>query len=204
MVLGVDRVLAMQTLGISDSTPATESRLKSLFWPSIKNGTDVDYLGAQGYWVCAIVGVGSFVFALAFGQPIMGTLLLLFYYIGGVGVRERSLYAAAVVFGLYFVDFLFAISRLISAGGFVRIAFAALLLSNLRATWIASRWNPQSEEASLPPRLSGSWNDKFVDQFPAWLWPKVRILYYIFSFLMLAFVCLGLIALILRSDLMKQ
>jgi hypothetical protein len=39
----------MQTLGLSDSTPRTESRLKSLFWPTIQTGSDVDYLGAQGY-----------------------------------------------------------------------------------------------------------------------------------------------------------
>ncbi|HZR29438.1 MAG TPA: hypothetical protein VFA71_11735 [Terriglobales bacterium] len=39
----------MQTLGVSDSTPQSENWLKSLFWPSIQS--DVDYLGAQGYWV---------------------------------------------------------------------------------------------------------------------------------------------------------
>jgi hypothetical protein len=44
--------------------PRTEGRLKSLLWPSIRNGNDVDYLGAQGYWVCALVAVGSFVLSL--------------------------------------------------------------------------------------------------------------------------------------------
>ena len=207
MVLGVLQVRgsAVQTLGISDSTPATESRLKSLFWPSIKNGTDVDYLGAQGYWVCAIVAVGSFVVAIAFGQPIMGVLLLLFYYVGGVGVRERSLYAAAMVFGLYFVDLLFAISRVgPGAGGVVRIIFAALLLSNLRGTWIASQWKPGSEEAELPPRFAETWKDKFADKFPSWFWPKVRIVYYVFSFCMFALISLGAAAVILRPDLIEQ
>jgi hypothetical protein len=37
----------MQTLGLSDSMPRSESRLKSLFWPSIESSSDVDYLGAQ-------------------------------------------------------------------------------------------------------------------------------------------------------------
>ena len=41
----------MQTLGLTDSAPRTEGRLKSLFWPSIKTGDDVDYLGTQGFWV---------------------------------------------------------------------------------------------------------------------------------------------------------
>lgn len=46
----------MQTLGLSDSTVRTEGRLKSLFWPSIQTGADVDYLAVQGFWVCTIVG----------------------------------------------------------------------------------------------------------------------------------------------------
>ncbi len=48
-------MLVMQTLGISDSTPRGESRLKSLFWPSIESGVNVDYLAVQGYWVCMLV-----------------------------------------------------------------------------------------------------------------------------------------------------
>ena len=80
----------MQTLGLSESTPRTENRLKSLFWPSISTGNDVDYLGTQGYWVCTVVAVGSFVFALVADQPITAVVALLFYYLGGVGVRERS------------------------------------------------------------------------------------------------------------------
>ena len=39
----------MQNLGLSDSTPKTESRLKSLFWPSISSDVDVDYLTTQGF-----------------------------------------------------------------------------------------------------------------------------------------------------------
>ncbi len=63
----------MQTLGLSDSTPRTEGRLKSLFWPSVQSGSDVDYLGAQGYWVCTLVAGLSFVLMVAMGQPIAGT-----------------------------------------------------------------------------------------------------------------------------------
>jgi len=45
----------MQTLGLSDSTIRSESRLKSLFWPSIQSGADVDYLAVQGFWVCTML-----------------------------------------------------------------------------------------------------------------------------------------------------
>lgn len=175
----------MQTLGLSDSTPRSEGRLKSLFWPSIKSGSDVDYLGAQGYWVCTAVAVLSFVFLTVSGQAITGAAILVFYYLGGVGVRERSRYAATVVFVMYAAGTLLAPSLL-------GVLLAALLLSNLRATWMAARWKPESEEAILPPRLSETWADKLADKFPMWLWPKIRIVYYVFSAGLLVFVAIGL------------
>jgi hypothetical protein len=176
----------METLGLSSSTPRTEGRLRSLFWPSIQSGTDVDYLGAQGYWVCMIVAVSSLVFNALLGHPIAGILVLLYYYLGGVGVRERSRYAAIAVFVFYVVDMLF------SGVGVLKVLFAALLLSNLRATWIASGWQRESEEAVLPPRLNETWGDKLVDQLPMWLWPKIRVFYYIYSVCLLVVFDVGL------------
>jgi hypothetical protein len=164
----------VETLNLSGSSARTENRLKSLFWPEIENGSDVDYLGAQGYWVCTIVAVVSVVFLTVSGKPVTGVAILLFYYLGGVGVREGSRYAAVVVFAMYLLGTLVT-------PGVVRILFAALLLSNLRATWIASAWKPGSDESLLPPRLNEGWTDKFRDTFPAWLWPKTKIVYYIFS-----------------------
>lgn len=177
----------METLGLSDSTPRSESRLKSLFWPSIATASDVDYLGAQGYWICLLVAVVSFIFLAMTGQAITGGAILLFYYFGGVGVRERSRYAAAVVFAMYALD------TLVGGVGVVRIMIGALLLSNLRATWIAATWKPDSDEAALPPRLNETWSDKLADRFPMWIWPKARIAYYIYSGGFLALVVVGLV-----------
>ncbi len=183
----------MQTLGLSDSTLRTEGRLKSLFWPSIQTGSDVDYLGAQGYWVCTVVAILSFVGSLASGRAITGVLALTLFYFGGVGVRERSRYAAAVVLVLF-------IDRLVAAPGIVGTLLGALLLSNFRATWIASRWEPQSEDAILPARLGETWSDNFADRLPQWLWPKVRVPYYILSAGMLVFAAVGLVIIILHSN----
>jgi hypothetical protein len=176
----------METLNLSDSTPRSENRLKSLFWPSIQNATDVDYLGTQGFWVCTFVAVVSLVFLVATGQPIAGLATFLLFYLGGVGVRERSRYAAAVVLLAYVIEIF------VSGLGVVRVIITALLLSNLGATWIASRWKPESAEAALAPRLAETLADKFADQWPTWLWPKVRILYYIFSAGYLALLVVGL------------
>jgi hypothetical protein len=110
----------------------------------------------------------------------------LFYYLGGVGVRERSRFAAAVIFAMYLLDTLLS-------PGVVRVLFTALLLSNLRATWIASGWKPGSEESFLPPRMNETLLDKFRDMLPAWLWPKIRIFYYVFSLCFLLLTAVGLV-----------
>ena len=183
---------SVQTLNLSDSMPRSESRIKSLFWPSIQSSSDVDYLGAQGYWVCVAVAVLSLIILVISDQPITGTFVLLFYYLGGVGVRERSRYAAGCVSVAYLVD------TMASGPSIVRIVLAALLLSNFRATWIAARWKPDSEEAAPVPRWSETWTDKFADKLPPFLWPKVRILYYILSACYLILAAIGLTILIHR------
>jgi hypothetical protein len=182
----------METLGLSDSTQRSESRLKSLLWPSIQTGTDVDYLGTQGYWVCTLVSVVSLIVLIVTNQPMMGIAIFLFYYLGGVGVRERSRYAATMVFLMYLAD-------TIMSPGVLRIIFAALLLSNLRGTWVAARWKPESEEAILPPRMNETFFDKLADQLPIWLWPKIRIGYYIYSAGLLLLLVVGLMFLSARA-----
>jgi hypothetical protein len=178
-------IVAMQTLGLSDSTPRSESRLKSLFWPSVESNTDVDHLGTQGFWLCALVAIISLVIMVVTGHMITGFFVFLFFYLGGIGVRERSFYAAIVVFMVYVLDFF-------SSGPSVpRILFSALLLSNIRATWLSKQWNQGSAEAELPPRLAETIGDKLADQFPRWFWPKIRIVYYIYSVLFLLLLALG-------------
>lgn len=186
----------MQTLGLSDSTARTESRLKSLFWPSIQNGADVDYLAVQGYWVCAFVAAVSFAFLAVGHQPIVGVVVLLFFHLGGIGVREHNRFAATIIFVFYAIDSLVSLSSLVASPGaiVVRVIITALLASNLRATWIAARWRFDSEEAALPPRFGDTWADKFSNKWPATVWPKIRVVYYIFSVGLLLLTILGLVA----------
>jgi hypothetical protein len=191
----------MQTLGLSDSTTRSESRLKSLFWPSIQSGADVDYLAVQGFWVCTIVGLMSLVFLLA-SQPFTAVLVFLLFHLGGVGVREHNPFAAAILFVYYLVDFLASAFLLLTNSpgiAVVRIIVLALLLSNLRATWIAAGWKPDSEEAALPPRLAETFFDKLADKWPAFIWPKIKWLYYIFSFACLVLMLAGLVVLLIRN-----
>jgi hypothetical protein len=193
----------MQTLGLSDSTTRSEGRLKSLFWPSIQSGSDVDYLAVQGYWVCTAVGIVSLVFlTLTAHQPIIGTLVFLLFHLGGVGVREHNRFAASIVLVYYVIDLLVSIvPLLVNSPGIavLRVIVTALLLSNLRATWIAAEWRPDSEDGALPPRLGDTLADKLADKWPAWVWPKIAIAYYIYSAGFLLLTVAGLLFIALRS-----
>ncbi len=192
----------MQTLGISDSTVRTESRLKSLFWPTIQTGTDVDYLGTQGYWVCTIIATLSLLLLFLGRQPVVAFMIFLVYYVGGLGVRERDPFAAMAVLLVYVSDTVFTIllMGLYSPAQFVvRPIIIALLFANLRATFMAWSWRPDSEEAALPQRVSITFADKLSDQFPMWIWPKIRIVYYIYAVLYFGFVCLGMLSILLRG-----
>jgi uncharacterized protein involved in cysteine biosynthesis len=180
----------MQTLGVSQQTPGSDSRLKNLFWPSVHSSSDVDSLGTQGYWVCAAIAVVSFLWLTFLGQPIVGALVLLVYYLSGVGVRERSRYAAGFVFIAYAAD------MVVSGPSIIKVLAAALLLSNFRSTWIASLWKQDSAEAVEIPRWGETWGDKFADKFPRWLWPKIRIFYYVLSVCYFCLLALGIVAVI--------
>jgi hypothetical protein len=154
----------------------------------------IHFVGVRrfGETQCVIVSVLALIVSALTGHAIAGAFLLLFYYLGGVGVRERSRYAASVVFAMFLVD------SVVAGFGIPRLIILGLLLSNLRATWIAASWKPESEQAMLPPRFSESWSDKFADQLPTWLWPKVRTIYYIFSACFLALITVGMSTLVFR------
>src|SRR5690348_3699213 len=94
----------MQTLGLSDSTPRTESRLKSLFWPTIRNDGDLDYLTEQGFWICFVVAAVTEVFSWIAGHPLAGLFDSPFFFFGGVGVRMRSRLAAILIFWVYLLS----------------------------------------------------------------------------------------------------
>jgi hypothetical protein len=182
---------AMQTLGVSNSTPQSESRLKNIFWPTIRSATDVDTLGTQGFWICVIVAVLALGEMTILGQPMLGLLMGIYFYLGGVGVREHNVYSAIVVFIMF-------LANTVASPGILNVILTAVLLSTLRATFIASFWEPGAADTEMPIRLSETWGDKFADQWPKWLWPKFQIVYYIYSACFLFIMLLGTVVIALR------
>ena len=53
--------------------------------------------GRQDTWSAHSWKFVSFIFSLISGEPVAGAVMQSFDYLGGVGVRERSRYAAAII-----------------------------------------------------------------------------------------------------------
>jgi hypothetical protein len=154
--------------------------------------TNLEIAGSARFFSSLLMAILSFLVYAFTGHEILGTIVLLFFFLGGVGVRVHSRYAAAVVLILYLVD------TVATGPNAVRVGIAAVLFSNLRATWIASTWNPESTEAMFPPRLAETWSDKFSDTLPTWLWPNIRMPFYVFSIAFLLLEALGVIIILRR------
>jgi hypothetical protein len=176
----------VQTLGLSDSTPKAENRLKTLFWPAIRHETDVDHVTRQGFWVCLVVACLTLVLG-AFQGPaffVGGCLDAAFFFLSGVGVRMRSVLAAACAFLVYLL------TTFVAGFGGVRLVFIALLLANLRGTWLSARWRASQTEPPPVP-LSETLADKLSDQLPISIWPVGRFFYYILAALEIVFIVIG-------------
>jgi len=183
----------MQTLGLSDSTPRTESRWRALFWPTIRNAGDLDYATRQGLWICFIVAAGTFVVSMFTGALIAGAFEGVFFFLAGLGVRERSRVAGVAAFSAYLLSAL--VSQRYTGNGFgiVRIIFLALLFANIRGNWLSAGWDKEPEPAA-PIRLDQTLGDKLSDQLPTFLWPKARLVFYVLAGLEIALLLVSLFA----------
>lgn len=197
----------MQRLGLSDSTPRTEGRLKSLFWPSVRSETDLEYVTEQGFWICSIVSAMSLSLLVQTGSGLGRFFVafeIAFFFLGGIGVRQRSRFAAVAVFGAYLCVKLLQLAMAgpylvnqvaaLGSGGIIGVIILALLLANIRGIWQAAKWQPAEGEPPLI-RLNETFKDKFADQMPQFVWPKVRILFYVlagFEFLILLLAGIGI------------
>jgi hypothetical protein len=184
----------MQTLGLVSESKRTDGWLKSLLWPRVENAWDVDYLGQQGMWVCTIIAVFTLIASVLSANPVLifiEILAALFFLLGGMGVRGGNWPAAAMVLAYQVLDILWRVAKLQPPSVF-SILFAVILFSNLRATFLASQWRPLGEGEDRPSRFSETLADKFVDQMPAKLWPKLQIPFVILGVSLLLLTLAGL------------
>jgi hypothetical protein len=181
------KLACMQTLGLSGESKRSDGWLKSIFWPTVENAWDVNYLGQQGFWICLVIGLLRALVGVFSGNPLLLVVYLvmaLVFLLGGMGVREASWPAAAMMFAIFFSDILYtmAVGRL---PGVISIFFAGILLSNVRAAFLASEWRPVREDEDRPTRFNETFWDRFVDQWPAKAWPVLQVPFFSLAALLL-------------------
>ncbi|HEY4359129.1 MAG TPA: hypothetical protein VGN16_25505 [Acidobacteriaceae bacterium] len=187
----------MSTLGLDDRPSKDENFFQRLFWPS-PDPSEVDTLGRQGFWLCLILGVLSLVFLVLRAQPLSGAVALLFFFLGGIGVREHSVTSAIYVAGAYAINICSVIALGSSPGPLDLIAFG-LLLANIRGTWIASRWMKRAGHEAFPDRMSETLGDKMADRMPAAVWPKLSMVFYVLGGVYLLLSVFGMLLLAMHG-----
>lgn len=190
----------MQTLGLSSESKRSDGRLKSIFWPTVENAWDVNYLGQQGFWICLVIAIVQLIVTALVGSPlflVLGIITFVIFIIGGMGVREASWPAAALVFTIFFAGMVDTFTKGHPPGVLTIIA-AAVLLSNVRAAFLASEWRPAAEGEDRPTRFNETFTDKLVDQLPGKAWPILRVPFFILAGLYLLLVFVGFAVDILR------
>jgi len=170
----------MQTLGLSDSTPRTQGRLKSLFWPTIENDNDVDYLTRQGFWLCTIVAGLTLIVSLLMGNLAAALLDVLFFFMCGIGIRTGNRIAAICAFVAYLLTGFVMMKMGVQGFSIMRIIGLALLLSNIRATFLAARWVASRTEPPPVP-LTRTFLERFADVMPRKVWPAGQYVFYVLA-----------------------
>jgi hypothetical protein len=170
----------MQTLGLASEIKPTDGMFKRLFWPTIENQYDLDLVSVQGFWVCVVVGVLSFVVLVATGQFLVGALVAITYVLGATGVRERSIAAAVLIFLCYVIDRIGGLFMGQPGLGVIPVASLLLLFANVRATILAHRWRKSGtpEQTDALELAQESFTEKLSNVMPAKVWPIGRFVFF--------------------------
>jgi hypothetical protein len=186
----------MQTLGLSSKPQPTDNLFKRLFWPAIESQYDVDLIGQQGFWVCTIVALLSLILLVFLGMPIVGAFTALVFFLGGCGVRQRSVAAAALVFSIYLINL--AIGVVLGSFGnpLIQLVVLMLLFANVRATIMSRRWMARpvdSTDQEFPERSLETISDKFANRLPPVVWSKGRYVFFPLAGILLLLTIVGVV-----------
>ena len=116
----------------------------------------------------------------------------------GIGVREHRVIAASLVVPADLLN-LVAAALVGQFPSFLAILAFALLIANIRSTWITARWKQEGNPDDLPLRFNETWRDKLVDQMPAIVWPKTKMVFYIVVVLYMGLLALGTAVILTRA-----
>jgi hypothetical protein len=166
----------VESLGLASNAPRSDGRLKTLLWPTIRHDGDLEHIAEQGFWICTTLAVFTLVLGTFAGGFFAALFDAAFFFLGGLGVRQRSLAASVVVFTAYLAAAVAAQLTRGSGFGVMTIIFLALLLANIRGIWLSAKWTPENDLPSVP-RLNETFFDKLSGRWPEVLWPKAKWLF---------------------------
>ena len=193
----------MQTLGLSSAPQPSDGMFKRLFWPEIANQYDVDLVGQQGFWVCFAVAVLSTAILVFTGHALLGGFIGATYFLGALGVRERNIAAAVLIFVCYLLDRMVSVeSMVLGLGGggppLLGIVVTMLLFANVRATILSRRWqaaDTPGDVSEMPERSTSSFGDKFANVMPGKLWPRTQYVFFPLACILILISLLGMVGL---------
>lgn len=192
----------METLGLSGPPVRNESIFRRIFWPSSES-VDADMLGQQGFWICLLLALLTVITAAFQRHIILGVLFALFYFLGGIGVREHDVVAAISVATVYLLNAVGAVLMTRQFPGWLVLFVILILVSNVRGCWIASKWLHAGDPDLAPLRMKENWRDRLVDQMPARVWPRMRTVFYVLVFLVLMATLAGTIVVAVRGPIIR-
>jgi hypothetical protein len=120
----------------------------------------------------------------------------LHFFLGGCGVRQRSVAAAVLVFSLYLVNFVGGIAIGAFGNPLIQGVVLMLLFANVRATVLSRRWmaepvDPIDQE--FPERSMMTITDRFANKLPAAVWPKTRYIFFPLAGILLLLTVAGVV-----------
>ena len=77
--------------------------------------------------------------------------------------------------------------------GILGIIFLALLLSNVRGTWLSAQWRSEAKEPPPIP-LGETFTAKLTDRLPIHVWPVGRWIFYVLAVLQTGAILLAFVA----------
>jgi hypothetical protein len=153
-------------------------------------------LGQQGFWVCTVVAILSLILLTLLHMPIIGLFTAVVFFLGGCGVRERSISAAVLVFLLYLWNLIGGIILRSLGNPIFQIVILMLLFANVRATILSRRWVAQPSEADgneLPERSQASVMERFANRLPVKLWPISKYVFFALAAILLLLSVAGVV-----------
>jgi hypothetical protein len=179
----------MQTLGLSDSTPKSEGRLRALLWPRIHSDISASTAAQNAMYAGFAVGALTTVFVLLRMTPVSSLLDAALFVMLGIGVRQFSITASILAFLLYATNVVtFTIHGVLGPGIVVAVIITSLFVSAIRAA-LFMRSYPGGIEATAWTRI--------------WRWTR-PVVFTLFGALLLLFIAACLLFLIPTGALSRR